>query len=323
MRPEDDFTHDPGPEPTFNESMYVHFHDMDGGVAGFVRLANRPNEGRGEMTVCLFLPDGRLGFTYARPAVHNNEAFDAAGLRLVVRDPLRHVEVSFDGPVSVLADPQSMADPKRAFSHSPIADCRIRLDVHKLSPPCEQSFDPAEGSFAPNHYSQLVSIQGRIELDGAPLPVRGHGLRDHSWGPHQWRSPWFYRWLHGCAGDIGFMGAYFGHRDGSSVRGGFLWDGNNVRELDDLEITTERDDLDQQLGVRAVLHVDGAAHEVQGRVDSCVPLRNRQDAGTGELQVTRIVEGSTMWAFEDDRTMQGMTEYLDQVVGGRPVGAAV
>ena len=32
-------------------------------------MGNRPNEGYAEMTVCLYLPDGRVGFMFKRPHI--------------------------------------------------------------------------------------------------------------------------------------------------------------------------------------------------------------------------------------------------------------
>ncbi|MBW2698248.1 MAG: hypothetical protein JRE70_17335, partial [Deltaproteobacteria bacterium] len=71
--PEDDFTHPLGPEPNFNESMYFNFFDPEQGIGGFVRLGNRANEGRAEMTVCLFMADGRVLFTFNRAPIDDND----------------------------------------------------------------------------------------------------------------------------------------------------------------------------------------------------------------------------------------------------------
>src|ERR1039458_7878141 len=52
--------HELGPEPNFNESMYFNAYDPQARLGGFFRLGNRANEGAGEMTICLYLPDGRV-----------------------------------------------------------------------------------------------------------------------------------------------------------------------------------------------------------------------------------------------------------------------
>ncbi len=66
LTPEDDYTHALGPELNFNESMYFNFFDPERSLGGFVRLGNRANEGRAEMTVTLYLPDGRVLFGFER-----------------------------------------------------------------------------------------------------------------------------------------------------------------------------------------------------------------------------------------------------------------
>src|SRR5499426_3590928 len=88
---EDDYTHSFGPEPNFNESMYFNFFDRARRIGGFVRLGNRANEGRAELTTTLYLPDGRVLFTFARPAISHNDAFDAGGMRFEVKKPTQRL----------------------------------------------------------------------------------------------------------------------------------------------------------------------------------------------------------------------------------------
>ena len=59
--PEDDYFHAPDDDPNYNESRYYSFSDPTPGLGGWVRMGNRPNEGYAEMTVCLYLPGGRVG----------------------------------------------------------------------------------------------------------------------------------------------------------------------------------------------------------------------------------------------------------------------
>jgi len=42
-------------------------------MGGWVRMGNRPNEGYAEVTVCLYLPDGRVAFNYKRPKIDGHE----------------------------------------------------------------------------------------------------------------------------------------------------------------------------------------------------------------------------------------------------------
>jgi hypothetical protein len=322
VRPSDEYTHDTGSEATFNESMYVNLYDPVRRVGGFFRVGNRPNEGHAEVTVCLFLPDGRVAFTFARPEIRHNRAFDAAGMRFEVIEPFERLEVSHEGQVSLLDDPLKMSDPKRAFGESPRAMCTVRLVYHATAPVYAHSFDDEGESFAPNHYEQLVRAEGTIRVGEEEFAVDGLGLRDHSWGPRLWQTPWYYRWLIGVFGpDFGFMGAYFGRPDGSVALGGFVWDGQELRTCERLDLDTTWTGQDAYHSeITLTLHAQGREWKAQGRVLSLIPLRNRRAGPDGGLRTTRICEGLTRWTLADGRIGHGLTEYLDQIVGGRPVG---
>ena len=62
LDPEDEYMHELGPEPNFNESMYFNIYDPSVRLGGLFRLGNRANEGYAEMTTCIYLPDGRVAF---------------------------------------------------------------------------------------------------------------------------------------------------------------------------------------------------------------------------------------------------------------------
>ena len=54
----DEYMHEPTDHPQFNESMYFNFVDGNSGLATLIRMGNRANEGRAEVTVLLYLPGG-------------------------------------------------------------------------------------------------------------------------------------------------------------------------------------------------------------------------------------------------------------------------
>ena len=49
LEPIDEYMHELGPEPNFNESMYFNVYDPKAGVGGWFRCGNRANEGHAEM----------------------------------------------------------------------------------------------------------------------------------------------------------------------------------------------------------------------------------------------------------------------------------
>jgi hypothetical protein len=119
LRPEDDLLHPLEEATNFNESAYYNFHDRGCGLGGWVRLGNRANEGYAEMTTCLYLPDGRVAFWFARPTIVANDAHDAGGLRFEVVRPFEEHRVTYEGPALLLDEPAQMEDPRRAFGANP------------------------------------------------------------------------------------------------------------------------------------------------------------------------------------------------------------
>jgi hypothetical protein len=316
----DDHLHPIGPEPNFNESMYFQFHDPAHRIGGFLRLANRPNEGRGERTVCLYLPGGDVALGFARPTFADNSQFRSGGLSVDVHTPFERLHIAFDGQVNVLDEPASMVDPKAAFSTSPVVDCAVDLRFVAAAPPFAETFDGDGESFAPNHYEQLMCASGTVRVGVDSYEVSGYGLRDHSWGPRSWQAPWFYRWVHGSSAGLGFMGAYFGSLDNVDRRGGFVWDGDRLHVCDDVIVSTLRDGDQQPRSIDLELRSGQRRWSFHGRVEASIPLRHR---GRDGASTTRIVESATTWIADGGKWLHGMAEYLDQMNNGVPVGLRV
>jgi hypothetical protein len=330
LGPEDEYMHELGPEQNFNESMYFNVIDPTTRLGGFFRLGNRANEGSGEMTTCIYLPDGRAAFTYARPKITTNDAFDAAGMRFDVVTPFVELTVSYEGKLCILEDPLELADPKLAFTANPWTDAEVKLTYQGIAPPFGGEPDtpherPGE-EFAKGHYEQLVGAKGTIQVGDEVWDVDGYGLRDHSWGPRYWQAPWYYRWLTGNVGEkFGFMASRVARRDGPGTRGGFVWDDGVLHLCDDCELTTDWTETDSyHQAVTFTLRSSRSEREwtVDGKVLSLVPLRNRRTTPDGEQLITRIGEGLTEWTLPDGQVGFGLAEYLDQIIDGAPVGIA-
>ena len=196
----------------FNESMYFNVYDPAERVGGFLRLGNRANEGYAEMTTCLYLPDGRVGFMFNRPEIADNDAFDAGGTRFEVVDAVR-------GAAHHLRRQGRAARPSRSrwrtrARRSPrtrgstrtsssthrgrVADVRRRARERRRLPALRDH----SGRLRPRplraaHGGRRASIR----VGDEEWEVDGFGLRDHSWGPRFWQAPWWYRWLTANFGD--------------------------------------------------------------------------------------------------------------------------
>jgi hypothetical protein len=332
LEPSDEYMHELGPEPNFNESMYINIFDSANQVGGFFRTGNRANEGYAEMTVCFYLPDGRVGFMFKRPPITSNDALDAGGLTWTIVTPFEELRVDFVGRVVLLDDATQMADPKSAFTNNPHVECEAhvaftgagRSSMFGGEPDTAQ--EPTGEEFAKGHYEQLVQGTGTLRVGDDEWDLTGSGLRDHSWGPRYWQAPWYYRWLTGNVGaDFGFMASRVAKKDGPGTRGGFVWEGGRLHLCDDVTMSTEYvGDEQYHDSIRFTLSSSRSdkSWDVTGRVRSLIPLRNRRVDPDGNQMVTRISEGMTEWTLADGRVGYGLSEYLDQIVDGAPVGTA-
>lgn len=311
--PEDDYTHELGSETNFNESMYFNFFDASKRMGGFVRLGNRANEGRAEMTVALYRPDGTAMFMFKRAEIANNDAFDAGGLKFEVLEPAQKLRTVYRGSVLDLKEPRVLTDPKAAFTQNPAK--KIELDlVHDAvgamyggSKDKQETDRPAEQQFGKAHYEQHMAVSGTLKVDGETIDIAGHGLRDHSWGPRYWQAIASYEWLTMNFGpDLGFMVSVI-QRDADNVRrGGVMIRGDVLEPLVWCNVTAEYEDgTPFHRTVRAdVKTQSGEELRIDGKVMGFIPLRNRRGGMT-----TQIGEGMTEWTF-GDKVGYGLSEFL-------------
>lgn len=328
----DEYMHELGPEPNFNESMYINCFDPGTKMGGWFRMGNRANEGYAEMTVCIYLPDGRVGFMFKRPEISSNDRLDAAGMTWTMERPFEELRVDYLGKVVVLSEPYEMSNPKEAFKNNPYSECEVHLTFTGQGrnsmfggEPDTPHEKPGE-EFAKAHYEQLVEATGTIRIGDEEWHMNGCGLRDHSWGPRYWQAPWYYRWLTANFGpELGFMASRVARKDGPGTRGGFVWENGKIHLCDDVQISTvTQGDEHFHHVVKGVLRSSRSQREWQfeGTVLNMIPLRNRRATDTGDLLVTRISEGMTEWKMTvgDSAIGYGMSEYLDQIIDGMPVG---
>src|SRR5262245_109558 len=322
---EDDLMHENTGETNYNESAYYNFYDPAQRLGGFVRLGNRPNEGYAEMTLCLYLPDGTVGFMFGRPRIPDNARFDGAASRSEVTPPMQSPATRYHGTACLMARPLDLLDPRAAFSQNPHVPAQVALTYTALSPahggePREERdgvwvsarAERSGQEFARGHLEQHGRATGHVTVGDRRWTIDGFGLRDRSWGPRYWQAPQYYRWLTMNFGnDAGIAAALTVQRDGSQVQGGYIYGpGQPSRPIARVEVSSDHAGAEQlHWGLRVRLHPadGGAPEEVTGRVLSMVPLRNRRNGVT-----TRIAEGLTEWHW-GGRVGYGWSEFLDHV----------
>ncbi len=310
IKAEDDYTHELGPEPNFNESVYFNFFDPHQQLGGFVRIGNRANEGYAEMTVIVWNPDGSAMFYYNKPQISHNDAWDAGGLKIEVLKPAEHVRTTYLGKALFLADPTAMRDPSAAFKDNPRQALHIDLEHFAVGPMYGHVGDPDDSNqFARAHTEQHMRVNGSIKIDDRDaVDFSGWGLRDHSWGPRYWQAAQSYRWITGNYGDdLGMVVT----TNGEGIGGGVFHEGEELVRIRHAELATEFDANGYHNSLEAALELeDGRKRTLQGRVVGYIPLRNRR-AGAN----TNIGEGMTQYTLTgdgvDERRGYGLSEYLN------------
>lgn len=335
LEPQDEFMHPIEAARNFNESMYINLFDHQQACGGWFRVGNRPNERHAEMSFCFYLPDGKVAFMFRRVEIDNNDALAAGGMHFDVVEPFKTLTLKYEGKAVLLDDPQQMEDPKKAFANNPTVNVSADLQFTGMTPvyggeavdengqPIEE--DPDE-SFARGHYEQHMKGEGNVCIDGTPFALSGFGLRDHSWGPRYWQNLYWYRWLplvfteqfavnisivQMASGRQHIWGMVYDTRDGSE----------SVYDLvDTASMESTLDDRDQAQAQKFSLKtVSGREYQISGESLALIPLRNRRQTDTGEWRQTRITEAMSRFQC-DGLTGYGMSEYLDQMVEGVPVG---
>ena len=335
LRPEDEYNHPIEAASNFNESMYINLFDHRLETGGWFRVGNRPNEGHAEVSFCYYLPNGQVAFAYFRPPLDHNRELNAAGMKFEIIEPLKKLRLTFEGEVCLLDDPQQMENPKQAFLNNPKVKATADLvftgftEVYggealaENGNPVEENPDE---SFALAHYEQHMAGEGTVTIGDTTFTLNGFGLRDHSWGPRYWQNLYWYRWLpmvfseqlamnitvvQMASGKHFVWGMVHDSRDGT-VPGYDL--------IESCELVSTLDDKDQAQAQTAKIRTEaGREYTVTGKALSLIPLRNRRQTDQGEWRVTRITEA--MSRFEcDGEVGYGMSEYLDQIVDGVPVG---
>jgi hypothetical protein len=329
--PQDEYMHQPSDHPAFNESTYFQVFDEAAGTAAMLRIGNRVNAGHAEVTVVVFLPDGRTAFSFARVPIADNGQFDAGGLRVEVREPLHRVAVHFRGPVKLLENGTDLADPGRALAAAPEADLDLVFEYTNIADIYAGTDDRGDGAardllrseLADGHYRAACRVEGVISIGGRRHEIGAFGFRDHSWGPRVWNQPQYWRWLCAIADERNWFDVFVLSLGGGRQEFGIVCRDGVVGLVDDIAITSAHGGDPHYLeSVAAELTMSGTVLRVAGRTTSqegrprVVPLRHRR----GD-EIARIAEMAMTFEVDGARFL-GWAEYHDRIVDGIPIGMA-
>jgi len=119
--------------------------------------------------------------------------------------------------------------------------------------------------------------------------------------------------------DLGFMFMIMGKKDGNHQMMGIMLENDRYVPFSDVRLKTDWDPNYYQTALKVNARTDKKEYEIEGRVLSLIPLRNRKKNKDGAMLETRITEGMTEYRYQG-RVGYGMSEYLDQIINGEPAG---
>ena len=330
--PADEFFHPVGDHGAWSESYYFNFIDHTTGVGAFTRMGFRPNDGWADALHGVYLPNGRVIFTYGRrtdlsPAVVN--AFgdadpQVANLTLRRGEPFTRWEIVYSGEGQDVADPTTMlaATKDRPEGWAKPAHLDMVVGFDTLSEP-HYAVGGAQG-----HFEQTGHATGYIRVDGEEWKVDGYGVRDKSWGPRTWQAPsgsaskaagpaaveqgCFINWFSMNFGPDLALGGTCGRTADGSFRGkGWIQRDGETLSLDSMIMTTEFDPTNPLLHEAVQLKATderGATIVVNGTVLTICPTKIPRRDG-----VTFVNEGLARFETEG-RVGFGISEHWHAVL---------
>jgi hypothetical protein len=212
--------------------------------------------------------------------------------------------------------------PERASVDSFAVDAEVHLTYSGLSTLYEEAGDG--GSSTEGDYEQLVSGIGFVRIGGDRWEVDGLGIRAHRWEPRPAQAVRFQRRVTANIGpSFGFMGFHVAAGNGPGRRGGFVWDGTALHVCNRLTIRTSWGGGDTvPRSIDLTLRAGDQAWHATGNVFSLLARPVDGFALDSSAPTMRVCEGLTEWRLADGQIGYGMSEYVDQIVDGRPAGLA-
>lgn len=328
--PTDEYFHPVGDHGAWSESYYFNFVDPRTGVGIFTRMGWRPNDGWADALHAVYLPEGRVAFTYGRRTDVTPELINAMGtadpqvanLTLRRGEPFRTWNIVYSGPAQDMADPLVMLLPTKERPEGWADETHLEMDVEfrTLSEP-HYAVGGSQG-----HFEQTGHATGTIRLGNQEWQVDGYGVRDKSWGPRTWQAPsgskakaagaeavqgCFINWFSMNFGPDLALGGTCGKTADGTFRGkGWIQRDGKHLDLDDVTMTTEYDPENPLVHRTVQLRgtdAEGQEIVVDGTVLTICPTKIPRRDG-----ITFVNEG--LARFETDgRTGFGIAEHWHAV----------
>lgn len=191
-----------GVPATWAENYLTYVWSPANQVGIYAHLAKRPGAvDLWDEQVNIALPDGRYvtskGFG---PGAEGASSVAVCGARFTCHEPFRRWSKRFVGAGRVAGADEYRAGPATDGAHTPLA---WSLDFVAMSPPYDFGEAKLDQEWGHGHYEQHGRLSGWLTVGQERFAIDGTGLRDHSWGPRDYRAIGTTTWIHAQFPDSG------------------------------------------------------------------------------------------------------------------------
>ena len=226
FEPNDELPHKVGTHKLWQESVLLHWYDLNAGFGGMHRIGHEFNNTKqfpnGQLPLWLTLYKSGAGIykqTEVLPLTQEDFREDGFGGGKACR-------FAFDG--------------KHCHWYYQNDDVTVDLVVEDFHPAVDlwpRDIGTLSDDFAKDHLEAAGVVKGHIIIRGERHEINGYGYRDHSWGIREWESFYSHRWITGVLGRNRSFGAITWHGLNNTMRKvGYLMEGDSVIYAEDIDI---------------------------------------------------------------------------------------
>lgn len=326
VNPQDEFFHPVGDDSSWSESYYFYYFDPEKEIGGITRMGFRANNGWKDYMHIVFLENGRIVFCYEREDMDRDDTELRTGaLSLERGQPFQDWKLKFDGKGQDLEDGRILVTPKKDRPEGWLKLGKVDMDIHFdcVADP-HYMFDEASAG-SRGHFEQLTAFNGHITVDGERREVKGHGIRDKSWGPRPWTNPTkkkenkakaptvnlFTQWITAAISpDLAFAMTFFRGSDGSPRTSGFIYKDGKYHQMlsGSVESDFEDDGLIHKANRFTATFENGYTLKGEGEIINMGPSKVPMPGGA-----TLVNSGLTRFTLDSGETGLGSSEYWTSV----------
>jgi hypothetical protein len=201
----DELSHDANGDALWSENWLTYAWCPDSSIGVYFHICRRPGPiGIYEETFNVYLPGDRLltsrGFAARVPG-----APSVSGVSFQCDEPFRQWTNRFRGSARLVTGDELRAGPLVDGAYT---DVDLEMVITAMSPPFDIGSQHLSQSWGTGHYEQHHEVTGELRFGDQRIELAGAGLRDHSWGPRDWKGIGDTTWFHGQFPESGrsFMG---------------------------------------------------------------------------------------------------------------------